>query len=240
MITSVDNPRVKELAKLQLKKYRDRFKQCLIEGHHLVEAAQAAGLLEHVYVLQPEPDYPNATELSEHVMKKITQAKTVPAVIGVCKTTLPDTIGERVLFLERIQDPGNMGALIRTAIAFGFTSLVLDGCVDVFNAKVLRATQGAIFQISVSQQDIKTFKMRYPTHTLYAAVPSAFDNMPARPNGPFCLMLGHEGQGLRDETVSLADATLTIPMQGFDSLNVSVAGAILMHALSCKPIFKDD
>ena len=240
MITSVENPRVKELAKLQMKKYRDRQDQCIVEGYHLVQTAKEFGLLEQVYALKAESAYPDAVLLSEHVMKKITQAKTIPAIIGVCKTVLPTDIRKRVLFLERIQDPGNMGALIRSAVAFGFTSLVASECVDLFNPKVLRATQGALFHLSVNYFDIATFKTKFPDHVLYAAVPRTTQTQTMRPNRSVCLMLGHEGQGLSSEALQLADKEITIPMDGFESLNVSVAGGIIMHALAGQPIFKGD
>ena len=237
MITSVQNPIVKSLSKLQTKKYRDQANAFLVEGEHLVIEAQKANCLNEVYVTKPHPLFKDATLLSEHVMKKITQATSVPNIIGVCTKKIPNKISQRVLFLERIQDPGNVGTLLRSALAFGFTTIVTDRCADLTQPKVMRATQGALFKLNHLEMTLSDFIQKAPHHHLYATAVHQKNATPKlNPTPPFTLILGNEGQGLSESTLQLAHTILTINTENIESLNVATAGTLLMYALSGQSI----
>lgn len=230
MISSVDNPTVKAIAKLRQKKYRDKEKKFVVEGEHIIEAACEAGCLEAVYTVLDATPFDNATRVSHHVMKKMTGAKHVAPMIGVCQLRFDDLVHDRVLLLEHIQDPGNMGTLLRSALAFGFKTVVLDRAVDLTNPKVIRATQGALFALSFVFMDVASFNDAYSDHTLIATAPKGapIDTLKTV-RGPFALMLGNEGSGLSESALNRADYTVSISTEGIESLNVGVAGSILMH-----------
>ena len=128
-ITSLDNEKIKGIIKLQQKKYRDLENKYFIEGIHLVEEAYKKGNVEELYVLENEEiniDFPK-TYISEDVMKKISTTSTPTKVIAVCKKTeSKDIIGNRILLLDEIQDPGNLGTIIRSAVAFNIETIILS------------------------------------------------------------------------------------------------------------------
>lgn len=228
MITSTQNETIKRYSKLHQKKYRDKENRFIVEGKHLVEEASKAGLVHTVFSLAEDE---GAVQVSESVMRKLTQTDHVPPVAAVVRKPDEKPLTKRVLVLENVQDPGNVGTLIRTALAFGFKTVVLDKSADIYAPKVLRSTQGAIFQMAIRMMDAKTFKTHHPEYTLIATdLEGSADVSSITP--PFALILGNEGQGLKPETLTLADERVRIPIHNIDSLNVAVAGGILMHKLS--------
>ncbi len=231
MITSVTNSVVKNLTKLQLKKYRMLTQQMIVESKHLVDAAHAYGSVLAVYATVPFEAYPNAIILSEHVMKKITNTKTPPTIIALCEIPQNTDIHARVLCLENIQDPGNVGTILRSALAFGFKTVILDQCADPYSPKVLRSTQGTIFKLSLMFMSIEQFSQNHPNYQMIATSKEPVLNQ-VIPSPPLALMLGNEGSGLSPKSLALSDHQLWIQTAEVDSLNVAIAGAILMHQLS--------
>ncbi len=229
MITSVQNDQVKTWAKVQQKKYRDAQGICLVEGEHLVDLALEHTEVVVILTLTPTTKYPQAVSVSEHVMKKITE-HTMP-VAAIVKKPERKTKGERVVLLDRVQDPGNVGTLMRSALAFGFDRMVLYQSADPFSPKVLRATQGAIFALPIEILETPSeLKTAYPKHTMIAAVLNGQKPHPIE--GPYVLMLGNEGQGLSDAFLAHSHHPMTIQTSSVESLNVAVAGSILMHQLT--------
>lgn len=147
--------------------------------------------------------------------------------------------GERVLYLDFIQDPGNLGTLLRTALSFGFKDVVLskESC-SPYNPKAILASQGALFSLNViaskeaATADILSLQ-KEGYFILGTSLKEAVDfrefKVPAR---PLVLVLGNEGQGIEPAVLSLCDQAVKIPMAGINSLNVGVAGGILMFALA--------
>lgn len=233
MISSTQNQQIKAHKKLQQKKYRVKEQKLLIEGEHLLQEAKKKGLLISTYHQKPHPEYKEGTIVSPHVMKYLTAAKTPPLDAGVAKISPPKTMDDKVLILENIQDPGNVGTLLRSALAFGFNSVIIDESADPYSQKVLRSTQGAIFSLNLHFLDVKTFKQKYP-HALYGAHLAPQKKARKKPTPPYAIILGNEGSGLTPSTVELLDHTLTIPIDSIDSLNVAVAGSIIMHSIAMK------
>ncbi len=214
-----------------MKKYRYQGKRCLIEGFHLLEEAQKQGVLESVFLLKADPLYPEAHILTPHVMKHLTDTKNPPPAAGIARIKTSPIEGDKVLFLEHIQDPGNVGTLLRSALAFNFDAVVLDQCADPYSPKVLRSTQGAIFHLNIAQHDFKALKNMYPGLQMIGAALTNHATAPKPVKPPYCLCLGNEGSGLKEETLQALDQTVMIPMKTIDSLNVSIAGSIIMYAM---------
>ncbi len=229
MISSVNNPSVKEWAKYQQKKYRDQDQKLLIEGPHLVDLALSEAKVEVILTLEPNPHYPQARQVSEHVMKKITGH--TPPIAAIIEKPSPSGGEARVLLLDRVQDPGNIGTLMRSALAFGFDRLVLYQCADPYSAKVVRATQGALFRLPIEVlKDPNDLQKRFPQHQILAAMLEGSTPQPLCAS--LVLILGNEGQGISDAFLNQAHQQLTIQTRNVESLNVAVAGSILMHQLT--------
>ncbi len=239
MITSTQNTLIKESRKLLMKKVRQKENKMLIEGKNLLDEAHHNGVLLKTFHMKPSEDYPEGELISDNVMKHLTDTKNPPNDVGIAKIPLGQTIGERVLFLEHVQDPGNVGTLIRSALAFGFDTIVFDESADPFSQKVLRSTQGAIFHLNIHFMDIETFKQKSPNHLLIGTHLSDDKPLQSTPKAPYALLVGNEGRGLSKKAVNLLDKNVYLSIRTIDSLNVAIAGSIIMHALDTnKHLFK--
>lgn len=225
---------IKDLTKLKQKKYRQKEKRFLVEGKHLVEEAYLAGYLYMVLCVEDCP-YPNvdAYRVTRDIIDKLSEVKNQQTLVGVCQ--IPEVVGNdhRVLLLDGLQDPGNMGTLMRSAVAFGFDTLVLDQCVDIFNPKVIRSTQGAIFKLQYIYQDIQTYISNHQDMTFIATDLKAdkYLNEINISSPKIGLILGNEGQGIKEAVGEKATIKAKIKMQNTESLNVAVAGSICMYML---------
>ncbi|GMH42076.1 hypothetical protein BSKO_09995 [Bryopsis sp. KO-2023] len=182
-------------------------------------------------------------EVDQHVMKKISGVESVDNLSIVAEIDLPwkDASLEhrkikRLLGLEGIQDPGNLGTLIRTAVAFGWDGVfLLPGCCDPFNDKALRASRGGVFKIPLISGSWTEFRELVDVNKLecFAGQPKIEGQEMIKPNSekPLCLILGSEGPGLSSASLQIAKP-ITIPMVGeMESLNVAVAGGVLMFLM---------
>ncbi|WP_067843370.1 TrmH family RNA methyltransferase [Amphibacillus sediminis] len=243
MITSVKNETIKTWAKLKIKKYRDQLQLFLIEGEHLVEEAlnsdwELTDLIvsEHFQLPQRWERVP-VTYVAENVLQHLAYTKSPQGIMAVVKMKqMPFEKHNRLLLLDAIQDPGNVGTMIRTADAAGFDGVILgEGTVDLYNDKVIRSSQGSLFhlpimsanlieQISVLQQQgvavlASTLDEAIPIHTVEHREKMA-------------LIVGNEGSGVDPALLSKADNRVHIPIYGqAESLNVSVATGILIYRL---------
>ena len=228
MITSLTNDMVKSLSKLNEKKYRDETGLFLVEGEHLVLEAKKYGAIETIISTDSE-----GIIVSPAVMKKISKTESVVKILGVCKKVNKSELCDRVLMLDNIQDPGNMGTLIRSAISFGFMTIVLgEGCCDIYSPKVIRSTQGAIFQINVLYKNILTFIDELTDYKIYGT--SLINGIPLKKikkEEKMAIILGNEGQGVKKEILE-KNQNIFIEMNNMESLNVGVAGSIIMYELS--------
>lgn len=168
--------------------------------------------------------------VTEEIIQKLSDVSSPQGLIGVCHYPEQSHISKQVLLCDGIQDPGNMGTLIRSALAFGFESLVVDHCVDVYNPKVIRSTQGALFKINIIEDNIIDFMDKHPIH-YYATDLSAQGQFEKKHHEEFGLILGNEGQGVDPEIINKADSVIKLKMKKVESLNVAVAGSILMYEL---------
>lgn len=230
MIESLENQKVKYLAKLTHAKYRKKERKFIVEGKHLVDEARKLNLLEETYSINDIDGY---IHLSEAVMKKICNTDTIVSEIGLCKMIDKKELSKHILILDGVQDPGNMGALMRSAAAFGFDTIVLgNGCVDIYNDKVIRSSQGAIFKLNFINADLLEFIPKLNNYDIYGTdVINGIELDNVKNNDNIAIILGNEGNGISKEVKTLINKNIYIPMQNTESLNVSVAGGIIMYRL---------
>ena len=236
LYSSVHNERIKELKKLKEKKYRDQLGKFIIEGEHLIKEAHELGLLESVYTLEDskinvdvETNY-----VTKEVLKYITDLDT-PTVIGVAKKKENTTIGNRIVILDNIQDPGNLGTIIRSAVAFNIDTIVLSkDTVDLYNDKVIRATQGMIFKVNIVREDIipfiKNIKNDYYIYGTKVNGGNSLKKIEKREK--FAIIMGNEGNGMSPLLDELCNEFIYIDMNSkCESLNVGVATSIILYEL---------
>ncbi|HZJ95518.1 MAG TPA: RNA methyltransferase, partial [Thiopseudomonas sp.] len=220
-----------------------RTQSFLIEGFHLLEDAINSGWHIETLIVQDGvmlPDWLSTQKfitVNQQVFTAISQTETPQGVAAVVK--MPDTqhiTGNHLLLIDQVQDPGNLGTMIRTADAAGFSQVILGkGTVDVYNDKVIRASQGSIFHIPVLEANLLELIPNLQKQS-YTVLASALHNSVAydavgQPN-KVALVMGNEGSGITPEILQLADQCIKIPIYGqAESLNVSIAAGILMYQL---------
>jgi TrmH family RNA methyltransferase len=143
------------------------------------------------------------------------------------------TLSNKLLLLDKVSDPGNMEALMRSAKAFGFDTIVLgSGCVDIYNDKVIRSSQGAIFKLNFINANLVDFITNHKEYKIYGTnVVNGIDISQVEKEEKMGIVLGNEGQGISNEVFDVLDKNIYIPMNNTESLNVSVAGSIIMYML---------
>lgn len=242
LITSLDNERVKKYRKLREKKYRDRLNLFLVEGWHLVLEAYRAGLVEEVILTEEvacELEVPKIY-VTQEIIKKITELDTPVPILALCHKVKndPQKIGQRILMLDGVQDPGNLGTILRSAKAFHVDTVILGTkTVDLYNAKVLRATQGMVFHLHVIEGDLvelipKIKKQGIPIYGTKVESGEDVRKLETSAKTQYALVMGNEGNGVTEEVLSLCDHYLYIQMDSeVESLNVAVATSILLYEL---------
>ena len=229
-ITSLDNPKIKLLLKLNQSKYRKKEGLFIVEGAHLVKEAKNLNLLVEAYSVNDIDGY---IKVTKEIMKKISNTDTLPTEVGLCKILENNKLSDKLLILDAVQDPGNLGALMRSAKAFGFETIVLgEGCCDIYNDKVIRSSQGAIFKLSFIHANLVEFISNLKDYDVYGTdVVNGIDVKEVNNKNKIAIILGNEGNGVSKEVKALAKKNIYIPLNNTESLNVSVAGGIIMYVL---------
>ena len=244
IITSKANSVVKNAKKLHQKKYRKS--AYLIEGWHLFEEAVQAGvMIEKIFALESYRDqlaaFPQTIWVSEEILRDLADTQTPQGIVAVIQKEevgLPDFSQGKFLFLEDVQDPGNVGTMIRTADAAGFTRVIVsDKSADIYSLKTLRSMQGSHFHLPIYRMPVATFVEEAKRSNLpILATTLSRDSKDYRELSPledFVLVMGNEGQGISSVMAESADQLVHIGMKGrAESLNVAVAAGILMFYFS--------
>ena len=244
IIASKANSVVKNAKKLHQKKYRKS--AYLIEGWHLFEEAVQAGVtIEKVFALESYRDqlaaFPQTIWVSEEILLDLADTQTPQGIVAVIQKEevgLPDLHQGKYLFLEDVQDPGNVGTMIRTADAAGFTGVIVsDKSADIYSLKTLRSMQGSHFHLPIYRLPLATFveetkKSNLPIlATTLSRESKDYRELSSLEN--FVLVMGNEGQGISSVMAESADQLVHIGMKGrAESLNVAVAAGILMFYFS--------
>ncbi|MBC7542366.1 MAG: RNA methyltransferase [Candidatus Sericytochromatia bacterium] len=242
ILTSRQHPLVKRLAGLQLKKIRKETGLFLIEGPKLLQEAISAGLAPEVILAIPElagswADHPAYQPVSLDVMAKIASTDTPPPVLAaapIIDRPLPAN-ADLIVFLDDLQDPGNLGTILRVAEAAGASQIMLSpGCVDPYNPKVVRGTMGSLFRLPWRQVDDTVAALATLREAGWQIVATTLD-APVRIDrmtwgDRVVLLIGQEGRGLSEACREAATAAVSIPMRApVESLNAAVATAALLY-----------
>lgn len=241
LITSLDNQKIKDIKKLQTKKYREKTSLFLVEGEHLVLEAYKAGCLETL-ILKDGFEYNldvNTISVTENVLKYISELDTPQPMMGVCHKKEVSSTKGNIIILDNVQDPGNLGTIIRSAVAFNFDTIVLSNdSVDVYNSKVVRASQGLLFNVNIKIGDLTEIipELKKDGYQIYGTkVTNGNDVKSIAKNSLFAIIMGNEGNGMSDTVSELCDSFVYINMNDkCESLNVGVAASILMYELGSK------
>lgn len=233
-ITSINNPQVKEWCKLKLKKYRDLTNLFMIENEHLIVEAKKSHCLKETIGLDESlnPDY----LVTKEIMAKLSDQKSLPNIIGICSKLPEQEIKDKILVLDNLQDPGNLGTLIRSSVAFNIDTIILsDDSVDLYNEKVIRACEGMIFNVNIIRTNLNEFlkkvKDEYPV--LITDVRKGKNIKDILPLKKFVLIIGSEGRGVKEEYQKYATNFIKISMnEACESLNAGVAGSILLYEIN--------
>ena len=240
-ISSINNEYIKEISKLNEKKYRDKSNKYLIEGLHLVTEALKYDIIDTIIIREDFNYETNIKHIivSSEVMKKLSDNPSIPKIMAVVNKKESTIKGNKILLLDRLQDPGNLGTIIRSAVAFNFDTIILSNdTVDLYNSKVLRSTQGMLFNINILRQDLTNVinELKNNNYTIYGTkVDNGYDVKKVNNTNKFALIIGNEGTGISDNILKQCDKYLYIKMNNnCESLNAGVAASILMYEMGNK------
>lgn len=235
--TSTSNEKIKNIKKLQNKKYRDQENLFIVEGEHLVKEAFSLSRLELLIVEENydiDIDIPKMI-VNGRVMKYLSELETPTHYLGVVKKNNNNFIGKRIIALDGVQDPGNLGTIIRSSVAFNFDTILLSkDCVDTYNSKVLRATQGMILKVNIIRCDLCEVLSKLDNYKIYGtSVVNGKNIKDVKEKNNIVVVMGNEGTGVTNEVQELCNDFIYIPMnKNCESLNVAVASSIIMHELN--------
>lgn len=235
MYTSVKNEKIKKLNKLKTKKYRDKEKLFLVEGKHLVTEAYNKGYLKELYLKENinfKLDVPTYY-INDTVLKYLSSVKSPTGIIGLCIMKDMHLKGNKLLILDEVQDPGNLGTIIRSSVAFGIDTIVIEKCADIYSDKVIRSSEGLIFKANIINKDIlpflKSIKGNIPIYGTKVNGGKVLKTL--EKSEKFAIIMGNEGSGVKKDILDICDEYLYIPMQNCESLNVGVATSIILYEL---------
>ncbi|MHA3828668.1 TrmH family RNA methyltransferase [Mycoplasma sp. Z1473D] len=235
-ITSRSNPTIKELKKLLDKKHRAKEGKFLVEGYHLVEEAKQANLLLQTLESNSENiKYQDSILVTNEIIKELSDTSTPQSIIGVCKFPQQGKIGNKVLFLDELQDPGNVGTIIRLAKSFDMDTVIINKF-DYFNPKTIRSSQGAFFKTDIvpTKNGIDVLKqLKEQGYYIYSTVLNTKAkklNDVSFDKEKIVLVVGNEGNGVSKQVQDLSDEFVYIPIS-FESLNVACATAIVLDKI---------
>ncbi|AGR42348.1 TrmH family RNA methyltransferase [Spiroplasma diminutum] len=236
-ITSVNNSLIEEILSLKETKMQKEKQSYIIEGIKMVNLALEKQVVETILVeknlFEKYKHFLNVIEISDNVSKKLSDLKTNQGIFAVCKMQQKEDLDGNYLILDGIQDPGNLGTLIRSAFAFEFKNVICsNNCVSFYNPKVLRATQSNHFDLNLRNEDLSFFldklkqKNIIVVGTLLKEESNSLEKIKVN---RIALILGNEGQGISKEISKKIDLNIKIKTNpDLESLNVAIAGSILM------------
>ncbi len=244
IITSLENKKIKYINKLKNKKFRDEEGIFVIETKHLVEEAYKSGFLTELYLVDTniesnilEDDKINKYQITKEIMNKISSLESPSNLLGLVKKLPTLNYGNRLLILDNIQDPGNLGTIIRSAVAFNLDTLILSNdCVDLYNDKTIRSSEGMLFKLNILRKDLNTFltELKNNNYTIYGTdvINGSIVGEIKFPK-KYAIIIGNEGKGLKSTLKNLVDQNIYIPMStNAESLNAGIAASIIMYEMS--------
>ena len=244
-ITSLKNPKVQTWKSLKERKGRRETGCFLVEGRKMVEEVLESCFEVTAVLLAEgfEPEYalPDGLAcyiLPEHVFAAVCDTKTPQGIAAVVRMRDSLAQGQRLVALDGVQDPGNVGTIVRTADAAGFDGVILsEQCADIFSPKVLRATMGSIFRMGVQVTNDLAGELKAKVESGFSVLSSQLDGTPFYERESvgerFVLVIGSEGNGVTEDVKQAATHRVKLPMRGgAESLNAAVAAGIMMYELT--------
>lgn len=233
-IESLTNAHVKEWVKLKEKKYRDETNLFIVEGDHLVEEAQKLGTIKEI--ISTDENVSADYYVTKEVMKKISNQKSPSPILAICNKLKEQPLKGKVLVLDGIQDPGNLGTVIRSAVAFHFETIILSlDSVDLYNEKVIRASEGMLFHVNCIRTSLPEFlqSIKGEYQIITTNVKKGINIKKVAKQEKIAIIIGNEGQGVKESTEKFADTFVKLAMNpACESLNAGVAASILMYEIN--------
>lgn len=248
IITSTDNLLIKKFRSLSVKKYREQFGLCFLEGEKVIkEALNIKGLVANLIIPESAKDkyihlvdcYNNITiVVSDEVYKSLAFAlipQSIMAVINIPKGAQLD-LSKNIIVLDGLQDPGNLGTIIRSGVASGHTQFILINSVDPYNDKTIRSASGTIFYSTFfpfKREDFVQFVIDNKLNLFIADMDGENLYQITKVPRPYALVVGSEGQGVSSKILNLPHKTFAIPMdKRVESLNAGVSASVIMFSLA--------
>lgn len=236
VISSKSNPTIKRISSLAEKKYRKLYGQFIVESVKAVDECLSSGMqVEEIVCTQNLADkYPSAIVVTDELFERISTEKSPQGVLAVAKLPQNSTAAPRgsCLLLDRLQDPGNIGTIIRTANAAGYGDIYLVNCADPYSPKAVRASMGGVFYVSLYEGGYDEVFEALKGVPLICADMSGEDIFAFGAPERFCLCIGNEGGGVSDTVVENSAYKVKIPMrETCESLNAGVSAAVAMYVL---------
>ena len=232
-ITSVHNDNVKYWVSLKSKKIRDKERKFIVEGDHLIEEARKNNLIEYIISCVDE----NADfYVTKEIMEKISDQKSISYNAAVVKFIPEDSVNGNVIILDNLQDPGNLGTIIRSSVAFNIDTIIIsDTSVDLYNPKVVRATEGMIFNLNIIRRKLEEVIPVLKNLGYKIVGTDVNEGIDVRniSKENVAIVIGNEGSGMSDSVRNLCDEFINIKIsKACESLNAGVAASIIMYEVS--------
>lgn len=242
MITSKSNETIKYARKLKEKKFSKKEGKCLVESIKLVRELHELGMLESILIDEEKKDLISDIHdikieyISKEIVAYLTDAMTSDGVFAICKICRHKAVDyHRCIVLDGIQDPSNIGAIIRSAKAFGFDTIFAINCVYPYSFKGIRASMGQIFKVNyidVTLDMLNDIKNTHDIELIVADMDGVEMSKFHAQKSNLAIVIGNEGNGVSRELRDMAESSISIPMNSdVESLNASVSAGIIMYLL---------
>ena len=232
-ITSIHNDNVKYWVSLKNKKIRDKERKFIVEGDHLIEEARKNNLIEYIISCVDE----NADfYVTKEIMEKISDQKSISYNAAVVKFIPEDRVNGNVIILDNLQDPGNLGTIIRSSVAFNIDTIIIsDTSVDLYNPKVVRSTEGMIFNLNIIRRNLEEIIPVLKNLGYKIVGTDVNEGIDVRniSKENVAIIIGNEGNGMSENVKEMCDEFINIKInKSCESLNAGVAASIIMYEVS--------
>ena len=232
-ITSIHNDNVKYWVSLKNKKIRDEERKFIVEGDHLIEEARKNNLIKYIIsCVDEDADF----YVTKEIMEKISDQKSISYNAAVVKFIPEDSVNGNVIILDNLQDPGNLGTIIRSSVAFNIDTIIIsDTSVDLYNPKVVRATEGMIFNLNIIRRNLEEIipVLKNLGYKIVGTDVNEGNDVRNISKENVAIIIGNEGSGMSENIKKLCDEFINIKInKSCESLNAGVAASIIMYEVS--------
>lgn len=232
-ITSIHNDNVKYWVSLKNKKIRDKERKFIVEGDHLIEEARKNNLIKYIIsCVDEDADF----YVTKEIMEKISDQKSISYNAAVVKFIPEDSVNGNVIILDNLQDPGNLGTIIRSSVAFNIDTIIIsDTSVDLYNPKVVRSTEGMIFNLNIIRRNLEEIIPALKNLGYKIVGTDVNEGIDVRniSKENVAIVIGNEGSGMSENVKKMCDEFINIKInKSCESLNAGVAASIIMYEVS--------